>query len=85
MTTTPAPTIEEDHVYAVEWTARERTFWIDGREQPRSHVRVPRPRRQPVRSALTADYATVDAVEAAGPADDTTGGRAVTVGRSIPG
>lgn len=56
-------TTGEPHVYSVEWTAWERVFAVDGEEHHREQVRVPRPRRQLVRSTLTADYEVVEVVE----------------------
>ena len=56
-------TTGEPHVYSVEWTAWERVFAVDGEEHHREQAHVPRPRRQLVRSTLTADYEVVEVVE----------------------
>ena len=70
-TTDPPP-----HVYAVEWSSRERVFLVDGREHHREQLRVPLPRRHVVRSARTADYEAIEGVEptdaAAGSAERST-------------
>ena len=51
------------HVYAVEWTAWERVFRVDGEEHHRERRGLVLPRQRIVRSVLTADYEVVEVVE----------------------
>ena len=54
---------DEPHVYAVEWTACERVFSIDGRVHHRERKGVVLPHQRIVRSVLTRDYEVVEVVE----------------------
>ena len=62
--------LDEPHVYAVEWTACERVFRIDGRVHHRERRGVSLSRQHVVRSVLTCDYEVVAVVEVVGLAPD---------------
>ena len=62
--------LDETHVYAVEWTACERVFRIDGRVHHRERRGVALSRQRVVRSVLTSDYEVVDVVEGVGLSPD---------------
>ncbi len=51
------------HVYAVEWTAWERVYRIDGEEQHRERRGMALPRQRIALSVLTCDYEVFEVVE----------------------
>ena len=76
--------LDEPHVYAVEWTASEQLFRIDGRLHHRERRGVALTRQRIVRSVLTRDYEVVDVVEVVGltPDEHDDTGRTTMMARS---